>query len=85
MLGAASQNLNINGMEIAQTWEGIDISGGDTPDQAVQNFTLQDIAVQDSFGFGLKVAHAARSGKILNSTVVYSGIAGVVFMGTMPG
>lgn len=76
-----SQNLSINGMEIAQTWEGVDLSGGDTPDKAVQNFTLQNIAVQDSFGFGLKVAHAARSGKILNSTVVYSGIAGVVFSG----
>jgi hypothetical protein len=67
-------NLHISATSIADTWEGIDLSG-----IGVAPFVLQDLTIKNSFAYGIKVVHGSRNGQILNSTISYSGYNGVVF------
>lgn len=77
-IGRSSSDVVIEHGRIDSTWEGMDIVAGG---QGIDSLTINDMAISNSFGFGLKLGYQLRNAQISGLKVTGAGIAGVVIYG----
>lgn len=77
-IGRSSSDVTINGAMIDATWEGVDVAAGG---EGVDRLQINDLAVSNSFSFGLKMGYQLRNARVSRLNVDGAGLAGVVVYG----
>lgn len=73
-LGQSSRDIRIQGLRIADTWEGIDMGN-------VEKITISDAVITDSFNYAVKAGYDTRAITVVDSVFSRAGLAGVVISG----
>jgi hypothetical protein len=76
-----SNKVKIHDTSVNQSWEGIDITGGEGPGEGVSNFQVDRVQLENNFNYGLKVVHGASNGWVRGIKIRNSGQYGVVVAG----
>ena len=77
-IGRSSSDVTINGARIDSTWEGMDVVAGG---EGIDRLQINDLAISNSFSFGLKMGYRLRNARVSGLTVRGAGLAGVVVYG----
>jgi hypothetical protein len=77
-IGRSSSDVAVAGARIDSTWEGVDVAaGGD----GIDGLRIDNLAVSNSFSFGLKMGYRLRDARISGLSVDGAGLSGVVIYG----
>ena len=77
-IGRSSSDITIEGARIDSTWEGMDVGAGGS---GIDGLTINDLTVDNSFGFGLKLGYDLHHVRVSRITVDGAGLAGIVLYG----
>lgn len=77
-ISRSSISIAIDGATIDSTWEGMDIVGNGA---GVKRLILSNVAVTNSFAFGLKLGRDVGGARLSNVRIDRAGIAGIVLYG----
>lgn len=77
-IGQSSRDIRIEGVSIADTWEGIDMGN-------VEKITISDAEITDSFNYAVKAGYDTRALSVVDSIFSRAGLAGVVISGPVRG
>lgn len=81
-IGQCSSDVHIEGVSIADTWEGIDVVGGGC---GVENVSVREAEIRDSFNYGVKIGYSTRDISVADSVISRAGLAGVFIYGPVRG
>ncbi|MDQ3144942.1 MAG: glycoside hydrolase family 55 protein [Pseudomonadota bacterium] len=77
-IGHSSRDVIIDGGLIESTWEGLDVTASGT---GIEGLVVSDLAVRNSFGFGVKLGNQLRGARLSRLIISKAGIAGMVVYG----